>query len=147
MNHPAWSLFFELIANAVYAVILRRHVARIGLPLVCLVSLAVLIALTLRHASLDFHAAVPDSWIGFARVGFSFTAGVLLFHLLQRHGANRLSGPASWIGSAVAVALLLAALTSTYAWAKTGACLEPQPLPCSSPPWFTSGHAALFRRR
>jgi peptidoglycan/LPS O-acetylase OafA/YrhL len=120
LDHPAWSLFYELIANAVYAVILRRHIARIGLPLVCLASLVALIAITIWHSSLDFHGAMPDSWIGLPRVGFSFIAGVLLFHLLKRQGENRLSGPVSWISGAIAVALLFAALTATSAWTRTG---------------------------
>jgi peptidoglycan/LPS O-acetylase OafA/YrhL len=79
LNIPAWSLFFELLVNIAYAL---SRLARIDV----LVGLAavVLAATTARSGSLHMGNAWDDVWGGFARVGFSFFAGVLVWRLFSR---------------------------------------------------------------
>lgn len=81
LNGPAWSLFYEYIANIVYALFLRR------------VSKAILAVLVLAAAGVTIHYALTNQngdiiggWsidptqlrIGFTRLAFPFLAGMLL---------------------------------------------------------------------
>jgi peptidoglycan/LPS O-acetylase OafA/YrhL len=80
---PAWSLFFELVANAAFASIalLRREaVLRVFLPVAALV----LIAAGVHYASSDLGWSWPLFPGGFARVGFTFFVGVFLYGVWKR---------------------------------------------------------------
>jgi peptidoglycan/LPS O-acetylase OafA/YrhL len=83
LNNPGWSLFFELLVNAVYALLwpwltTRRLVGITGLLALALGGTA------LWFGDLDLGSAWPHFVGGFARVSFSFFAGVLL-HRLRSH--------------------------------------------------------------
>lgn len=113
LNFPAWSLFFELLANCVYALVGRRPDGR------------ALVAIPLAAAALLL-VAVPAGWLGFGtlngamdagvdwasagggalRVGFGFFAGVLV-HRLSVARPPRLRLP-PLVPVAVLVALLFA---------------------------------------
>lgn len=81
LNGPAWSLFYEYIANIVYAVFLRR---------ITKVFLAVLVAIaagvTIHYALTNPNGNIIGGWsieplqlrIGFTRLAFPFLAGMLL---------------------------------------------------------------------
>lgn len=87
LNGPAWSLFFEYIANIAYALVLRR------------VSKAVLTALVIIAAGVTIHFALTNEngdiiggWsiieieqlkIGFIRLAFPFLAGLLLARIAK----------------------------------------------------------------
>ncbi|MHB9860992.1 acyltransferase family protein [Streptomyces sp. YIM S03343] len=83
-NGPMWSIFFELLANLVWAVFWRP------LQSVRVLSGAVLVWGTLYSWALMHWqtAALGLTWAtfpgGLARVGFSFTAGLLIYRLRDR---------------------------------------------------------------
>ena len=87
LNGPAWSLFFEYIANFLYAIGLRKLSNRV---LGLFVALAA--ALLIRLAVFGHHGDVIGGWslttgglyVGFARLLFPFFAGVLLMRLGRR---------------------------------------------------------------
>jgi peptidoglycan/LPS O-acetylase OafA/YrhL len=81
LNGPAWSLFYEYIANFLYAVLFRKLSNRI-LGIFLLVAAAFLVHLAVFGQQGDliggFAFTPPQLHFGFARVLFSFLAGVLL---------------------------------------------------------------------
>ena len=83
LNGPAWSLFFEYIGNAVYALWLRRLGTR-GLAAFVAVCGAGLAAWAVCNMSGTYNIGVGWSmlemgWLGgLLRVGFSFSAGLLI---------------------------------------------------------------------
>jgi peptidoglycan/LPS O-acetylase OafA/YrhL len=81
LNGPAWSLFFEYIANLLYALVVRRF-SKWGLGIFVFLAACLLVHLTVWGPQGD----VIGGWslngeqlhIGFARVLYPFFAGVLL---------------------------------------------------------------------
>lgn len=78
LNAPAWSLFWEYVANIAYALILYRLSRRY------LSILAVVAAIALGYVSFDAGNLLggwsgETFWDGFARISYSFTAGLLIF--------------------------------------------------------------------
>ncbi|WP_374649727.1 acyltransferase family protein [Rhizorhabdus sp.] len=86
LNFPAWSLFFELVANLVLALIWRRLTTPI-LLLIIAVSAAGMLAYGDPGAGQSWSSILG----GFPRVGFSFFLGILI----QRH--RRPSRSAGWL--------------------------------------------------
>jgi len=86
LNGPAWSLFFEYIANIFYALILRK-VSNTVLWILVLISAFALMQL----AILSPHGDIIGGWslepdqlrIGFTRLAFPFLAGILLRRLFK----------------------------------------------------------------
>lgn len=80
LNGPAWSLFYEYIANILYAVIIRRF-SKLMLGILVFISACFLVEYALSYGdfvggwSLDPH----QLRIGFTRVMFPFFAGLLLY--------------------------------------------------------------------
>ena len=85
-NVPAWSLFYELIANMVYAALLRWRLNRIIFPLIMACSFAFLSYTALHSQSLEFGFLPRDVPQALARVGFSFPLGVYLARFFRRYG-------------------------------------------------------------
>jgi peptidoglycan/LPS O-acetylase OafA/YrhL len=81
-NFPAWSLFAELVANVVYALLAPRLSNRL---LACLVAAGLLglVAMGVVAGTLDLGTLRTGLAGGIARVGFSFFAGVALHRLWQ----------------------------------------------------------------
>ena len=81
LNGPAWSLFYEYIANIVYAIFLRR-ISNIFLTVLVLIAAGV----TMHYALTNPHGDIIGGWsiaphqlrIGFTRLAFPFLAGMLL---------------------------------------------------------------------
>jgi peptidoglycan/LPS O-acetylase OafA/YrhL len=82
LNGPAWSLFFEYIANIVYALILRR-LSKIILAILVVVAAGI----TIHYAFTNPNGDIIGGWsiddptqlrIGFTRLAFPFLAGLLL---------------------------------------------------------------------
>jgi peptidoglycan/LPS O-acetylase OafA/YrhL len=119
-NFPSWSLFFEGVANLAYGVVLVRRIARLALPLLCLGSLVILTMVVLQSGTLDFGAARDGFSIGFARVAFSFLAGVLLFRLFRLHAASALPLWMTRLAAGAAVVLVPALLLLSTRWSQTG---------------------------
>lgn len=82
LNGPTWSLFFEYLANIVYALVLRRLSDRLLLVVVILSGIGLAYE-GLGHSPWAYLGAgwsFADGgfWGGLARVGFSFSLGLLL---------------------------------------------------------------------
>jgi len=82
LNGPAWSLFFEYIANIVYALFLRRTT-----KLVLSVLVLAAAGITIHYALTNANGNIIGGWsiddptqlrIGFTRLAFPFLAGLLL---------------------------------------------------------------------
>lgn len=103
-NNPIWSLFFECVANLVYAMIPRRSLAFLGLLLAA--SAVALALISYDYQGLEFVGF--NDWKGFAfgfvRVGYPFLAGVLIFRLQLHQGLPS-------IPAAVVVAILIITLS------------------------------------
>jgi len=111
-NPACWSLFFELIANLLHALLFRR--VRSGMLVgVCVLSGAVLAwrVHIMGSANIGLNADKID---GYARVMFSYTLGMLLFRLWRQSPTARHVSSMSVI---VALMLLLAVpALKTTAW-------------------------------
>ena len=112
LNNPAWSLFFELCANLVYAVLLRYRL-RVPPALLVVLSALALAALVIQAPSqaLDIGWTRQTVLAGFPRVGFSFFAGVLLYRAFASrqhpHAVPSRAVP-SWLPLTVITAALIA---------------------------------------
>lgn len=103
-----WTLFFELIANFLYAVLVRRRLATTGL-LVILASLSA-IALTgerIHFGTIDLGSRLSGAYVGFTRVCLSFLLGVLTFRLYHRKRRAHFKPGASLLAAA-GISLVLA---------------------------------------
>lgn len=104
LNGPAWTLFFEYIANILYALILRR------LPNIILGIMSALAAAALIHLAVT-HGDVIGGWsldaaqlrIGFTRLAYPFLAGMLLSRLVKPRPINN-----AFLWSTVLLLLVLA---------------------------------------
>ncbi|MBC2664752.1 acyltransferase [Novosphingobium flavum] len=78
LNTPAWSIFFELAANYAHAAFLYRLRQRelLAITMVFLVPLA---TCAIAYGTLDLGARPGNMGWGFARVGFSYALGLLLW--------------------------------------------------------------------
>lgn len=87
LNGPSWSLFFEYIANVVYALVLR-HFSKLVLGIAMLVAAA----FTIHFAFTNPNGDIIGGWsisdltqlkIGFIRLSFPFLAGIFLARTAQ----------------------------------------------------------------
>jgi len=108
LNAPSWSLFWEYVANVVYALVLYKISRRYLLLLTMLA--AVPLCLISYHAGNLLGGWGGDTfWHGFARITYSFSAGLLVYRsnwIIK----NRLG----FIG--LTVLLLLAFLMPHFEW-------------------------------
>ncbi|MBB5396452.1 acyltransferase [Mucilaginibacter sp. AK015] len=77
-NAPAWSLFWEYVANIVYALVLYR-LARRWLLVLTIVSAVALCLVTYRAGNIMGGWGGPNFWDGSARISYSFLAGLLVY--------------------------------------------------------------------
>jgi peptidoglycan/LPS O-acetylase OafA/YrhL len=84
LNGPAWSLFFEYIANLLYALFLRRF-SKLALSVFVSLAACMLVGYLLWGPQGDLIGGWalngPQLFIGFTRVLFPFFAGVLLMRM------------------------------------------------------------------
>jgi peptidoglycan/LPS O-acetylase OafA/YrhL len=82
LNGPAWTLFFEYIANILYALVIRKFSRKL-LAILVLVAGCVLIHFSVTSPKGDFVGGWtfngPQLRIGFTRLIYPFFAGLLLF--------------------------------------------------------------------
>lgn len=106
LNGPAWSLFFEYIANIIYALILRR-LSKIALAVLVVIAAG----FTIQYAFTNPNGDIIGGWtiddmtqlrIGFTRLAFPFLAGLLL----SRIGKLKFTKKAFLYTSLLLVALL-----------------------------------------
>jgi len=123
LDNPAWSLFFELIANLIFGILaFRRKTPTWLLSLVFAASLCLLAAGARAQVSFNAMGAESDLipfLLGLPRVALSFTSGVIVFRLYHRwRDAARLRN--FGVGAALLVlTLLLLVLLSPFSWMQT----------------------------
>ncbi len=83
VNGARWSLLWELVANAVFAILAPRLSNRLLAVLIVIGGVAT-IAASLSFGSLAGGVYWSDMWVGGARVLFSFFAGTALYRLWLR---------------------------------------------------------------
>jgi peptidoglycan/LPS O-acetylase OafA/YrhL len=106
LNAPAWSLFWEYIANLFFAVVLYR-IRRGALIVLTLVMAGVLCWVGHRAGNLSGGWSARNFWDGGARVAFSFPAGLLVYRMGWRWRTR--------LGFVALSALLVLALVMPYA--------------------------------
>jgi len=77
-NAPAWSLFWEYVANIAYAFVLWR-IKRGLLLLLTIISALFIFYVAYRSGNLLGGWSGPTFWDGCARISYSFTAGLLVY--------------------------------------------------------------------
>jgi peptidoglycan/LPS O-acetylase OafA/YrhL len=77
-NAPSWSLFWEYVANIVYALVLYR-IRRNYLLLLTVLSAVALCWVGYRSGNLLGGWSGPTFWDGSARISYSFLAGLLIY--------------------------------------------------------------------
>jgi peptidoglycan/LPS O-acetylase OafA/YrhL len=77
-NAPAWSLFWEYMANILYAIILYR-ISRRYLSVLIVLAAAALCLVSYRAGNLLGGWAGSNFWDGGARVAYSFLAGLFIY--------------------------------------------------------------------
>ncbi|ANL24950.1 acyltransferase 3 family protein (plasmid) [Rhizobium sp. N113] len=102
INGPAWSMFWELLVNIVFALWLFQLSVR-ALCAVALVSAASLVLVGLKYGMLNIGWEWPSAVGGLPRVMFSFTAGVVISRLFNRVSAWR----RGWVALAPCLLLLI----------------------------------------
>jgi peptidoglycan/LPS O-acetylase OafA/YrhL len=80
LNPPGWSLFFELVINIAYVLALPLLTNRV-LAVIAATSAAALATMCVFAGNLNFGSEWAVFGGGFARVGFSFTIGILGYRL------------------------------------------------------------------
>ena len=79
VNGPAWSIFFELVANAVHGVIAKLSTPVLaGIVLACV---PVLMVAGTIEGRLDVGSRTANFHFGFARVLFAYLFGVILYRI------------------------------------------------------------------
>jgi len=77
-NAPSWSLFWEYVANIIYAMVLCR-ICRSYLLLLTIISAMAICFVCYRSGNLLGGWSGPTFWDGSARVSYSFLAGLLIY--------------------------------------------------------------------
>ncbi|RAR60502.1 peptidoglycan/LPS O-acetylase OafA/YrhL [Paraburkholderia unamae] len=81
LDHPAWSLFFELIASLAYGLFFRYLTTRRLIFIMCVSAVA--LATAAYTVGLCNGFVWQSFYVGFARLGYAFPAGLLLYRLQQ----------------------------------------------------------------
>lgn len=81
LDFPAWSLFFELIASLAYGLFYRHLTTRLLVFIMCASGVALGIAAYTVGICNGFNW--HSFYVGFARLGYAFSAGLLLYRLKQ----------------------------------------------------------------
>jgi peptidoglycan/LPS O-acetylase OafA/YrhL len=114
LDGPTWTLLPELIANLLYALLVRRLKLWL-LILIILIGAAGVVAAELKYDTLDVGYGRTDQWTALARVTFSFFAGVLVYRLFGDH--MKLSAWMAWVCVAVLTVLLAYTPDDSIRWA------------------------------
>jgi peptidoglycan/LPS O-acetylase OafA/YrhL len=131
LDAPAWSLLSELVANALWFPARRRMQGLFGLAVLIAGAAAILVVYAVL-GRVGGGAMWSNILAGFARVGFGFTAGTLLYQIWRRTAVRpRVPG---WVGALLLGAVLAAPLPAIFdlleillipAVVYLGACAQP----------------------
>lgn len=103
-NNPSWTLFFELLANFAYCLVFKA-LTNGRLALTVIIAAALLAFAAFYFGNLDIGYNRSHFIGGFARVGFSFFAGVAVYRFQRAFPCPIRVSP--WVLLAAAVALLV----------------------------------------
>ncbi|GAB2686017.1 acyltransferase [Mucilaginibacter koreensis] len=78
LNAPAWSLFWEYVANILYALFLYK-LSRRWLRILIIPAAIILCTVCYRAGNLMGGWGGPNFWDGSARIAYSFLAGILVY--------------------------------------------------------------------
>jgi len=104
-DSPAWSLFFELAVNFIYALVITRLTGRV------LVAIFAFFGTILLASLVHFHVAEIGFWspnmyiAGLCRAGFSFFLGVGLYRLNNRSQTALIRRHSGFVSAAVLVSV------------------------------------------
>lgn len=88
LNSPSWSIFFEIIANAIYAKY-RLYLTSSALKYVMLGSAVLLVIFVFVQHNMSFGFSWRNGIGGFARVIYSFSAGLMIYKIRINLKFNR----------------------------------------------------------
>ncbi|MDR0565526.1 MAG: acyltransferase [Prevotellaceae bacterium] len=82
LDAPCWSLFFEYIANILYALFIRRF-SKVALAVLVALAAGAVLLVTIAHGSVigGWVLSAKHMGIGFTRLIFPFFAGLLLYRI------------------------------------------------------------------
>ncbi|HYA73240.1 MAG TPA: acyltransferase, partial [Roseiarcus sp.] len=119
MNFPAWSLFYEVVANRAFAMTGKRLTTRVLTIIVAVAALTLLFAVSSRslgfgtmEGAMNAGSQWPAIGAGFARVAYSFFAGVLVFRLWRAQSRKIVLPPLALF--AVLIVILAAPPSGAY---------------------------------
>ncbi len=104
LDFPAWSLFFELLANAVFAAVARHLTDRRLMVAIGLAAVGLIVSAA-AYGSLDAGYEWTSFGAGLGRVGYTFLAGVAVERLWRR-GRWRVIALPPLAGAVIVIALL-----------------------------------------
>lgn len=113
VNPVVWSLFFEIIANVLYALCIRRLSNKV-LAMVIIASGAALVAISINFNGIEVGNHYITIQLGIVRVIFPFSVGVLLYRL-RRASWSSLGGVAATFVAVALAGVLLAPVDSPAA--------------------------------
>ncbi len=105
VDGPLWSMFYELLSNAVYVMVRPRLIGKV-LLLAITAAAAATAFVAFRLGGLDAGFLTHHGWAGAPRLAFPFLAGVLIHQLYKRRSILSFRAPA-WLLAAVLVAVLV----------------------------------------
>lgn len=113
LNGPAWSIFYELVANVAHALVLHRISTR-GLVVMALAALACFAAYAAQAGTTGL-GAVPISMAGgFPRVAFSYLVGIVLFRQWRDEPSIAVSPMFAFLAMPIYFGLTAALQTSVW---------------------------------
>jgi peptidoglycan/LPS O-acetylase OafA/YrhL len=111
--NPGWSLFFELLASAAFGALVRlRRASTPYLITIYVIALLIMIHWSRVHhtVSVGWSSSFKSPYAGIARVGLTFTAGILLQRVYRRKEkhtfAASISGPLALVITSVLIFIL-----------------------------------------
>jgi len=139
LDGPLWTLLYELVANFLYAAIVRLLSIPVLLGIMLVSGVGIVVAEATAH-TLDVGYNLTDQWAALARVGYSFFAGVLIYRLF---GEKEQRAPwVSWVCAAVlALALAINLPRGLTAFYEVGMVLVGLPLIAIAAARFEPGPA------
>jgi peptidoglycan/LPS O-acetylase OafA/YrhL len=122
LDFPAWSLFFEIMANIGFAILVRKGLVRNRLLIIAASVLSLFwVMQAMRGGSLDagWSSDLNSICKGIVRVSLSFTLGVLVFRLFRKTPGLRLPSQLQGVLPSVVAILLIVILLSPLAVLRT----------------------------
>jgi peptidoglycan/LPS O-acetylase OafA/YrhL len=111
---PVWSLFYEMVGNICYAMLVWLKIARNGLIASIVFAAMAGLAYTVHAGgTLDQGNRTATILVALVRIFFSFFAGVLLFRFFQARLSQISGGPAAFTALVVTGGLLAVLMIST----------------------------------